>query len=61
MVFSILPVGTIYNSKMVTLSVKTIITRINNALISWIILDILEFIGGEVTDVRPPRTKELSV
>tara|TARA_Y100001001_G_scaffold106258_1_gene104118 strand:+ start:572 stop:706 length:135 start_codon:yes stop_codon:yes gene_type:complete len=36
---------------MVTLSVRTIITRINKDLISWIILDIFGFIDGKFTDI----------
>jgi hypothetical protein len=54
-VFSILPVGTMYNSNMVTLSVSTISTRMNRDLISWIILDILGFIDGKVTDIALSR------
>jgi hypothetical protein len=50
-VFSILPVGTMYNSNMVTLSVSTIITRIKRDLISWIILDIFGLIEGKFTDI----------
>tara|TARA_B100000315_G_scaffold243956_1_gene267929 strand:+ start:729 stop:911 length:183 start_codon:yes stop_codon:yes gene_type:complete len=50
-VFSILPVGTMYNSNMVTLSVKTIITRIKRDLISLIILDIFGFIERKFTDI----------